>query len=176
MYFAAIYAFRKTSKRRPINILIEFRLKCLLLRAEKLYYYVKGIGINSARAVLEFLQNERYRSIRFEVKYSSLPSKNRRIDLLLIEFARLRESLPEYCISDSHDRRFGSMLSIIFRVRRWISILSSSTFHSIFPNAFITFVLKNMNHDKKFKISDEFFKCVCLIFLGYLPRILLKIV
>lgn len=133
MYFAAIYAFRKTSKRRPINILIEFRLKCLLLRAEKLYYYVKGIGINSARAVLEFLQNERYRSIRFEVKYSSLPSKNRRIDLLLIEFARLRESLPEYCISDSHDRRFDSMLSIIFRVRRWISILSSSTFYSFSP-------------------------------------------
>lgn len=56
---------------------------------------------NGARAMLEFLQNGRYWSIRFEVKYSSLLLKNRRIDLLLIEFARLHESLPEYCISDS---------------------------------------------------------------------------
>lgn len=153
MHFAAIYAFWKTSKRCPVNILIKFRLKCLLPRAAKSCYYVTGAGINSARAVLEFLRKERYRSIRFEVKYSSLPSKNRRIDLLFIEFARLHESLPEYCISDSYDRRFRSMLSII---SRWISILSSSTFHSIFPNAFITFVLKNMNDGRNLKYQMNF--------------------
>lgn len=103
-YFAAIYAFRKTSKRCPINILIKFKLKCLLLQAVKLCYYVTTAGINSARAMLEFFQKERYRSVRSEVKYSSLSAKNRRIDLLLIEyiFARLRESLSAYCIFDSH--------------------------------------------------------------------------
>lgn len=66
--------------------------------------FVTGAETNSARAMLEFLQNERYWSIRFEVKYSSLFSKNRRIDLLLIEFVRLRVSLPENCISDSRAR------------------------------------------------------------------------
>lgn len=121
-YLAAIYAFRKTSKRYPINILIKFKLKCLLLQAVKLYYYVTTAGINSARAMLEFFQKERYRSVRSKVKYSSLSAKNTRIDLLLSEyiFALNIYSPSRILIRILHirfSRRFDSMISIIFQVR-----------------------------------------------------------
>lgn len=124
IYFAAIYAFWKTFKRCLINFSIEFELKCLLLGTTLL---VTEAETNGARAMLEFLQNGRYWSIRFEVKYSSLLSQNRRIDLLLIEFVRLRESLPEYCISDSRAR-----FDAIDHFLETRESLSSSTFRSIF--------------------------------------------
>lgn len=81
--------------------------------------FVTGVKTNGSRIMLEFLQNRRYQPIRFEVKYSSLLSKNRRIDLLLIEFVRLRESLPESTAFPI--LALGSMLSIIFRERGRIS-------------------------------------------------------
>lgn len=84
--------------------------------------HVTEAETNGARAMLEFLQNGRYWSIRFEVKYSSLLSKHRRVDLLLIEFVRFRESLPEYCISDSRarfdaiDHFLGTQESLLVRL------------------------------------------------------------
>lgn len=151
MHFAAIYAFWKTSKRCPVNILIKFRLKCLLPRAAKSCYYVTGAGINSARTVLEFLRKERYWSIRFEVKYSSLPSKNRRIDLLFIEFARLHESLPGYCISDSYDRRFDAIDHFSVNLD---SQFIDFPFH--FPQSLYHIVLKNMNDVRNLKYQMNF--------------------
>jgi len=91
---------------------------------------VTGVKINGARAIFEFLQNGRYRSIWLEVKYSSLLSKNKRIDLLLIEFVCLHESLPESTAFPS--LVLGSMLSIISWERGGILAFSSSTFRSIF--------------------------------------------
>lgn len=112
--------------------------------------HVTGAETNGARAMLEFLQNGRYWSIQFEVKYSSLLSKHRRVDLLLIEFVRFRESLPEYCISDSRarfdaiDHFLGTKESLLVR----LSIP--------FSNIFSTLCWKIWTME--YKISDKILK------------------
>jgi len=142
IYFIAICAFWKTFKRCPINISNWIRVEMFTSLGNGATLLVTRVKTNGARTIFEFLQNGRYGSIWFEVKYSSLLSKNRRIDLLLIEFVRLRASLPESTAFPS--LVFGSMLSIISRERGESRLLVRRLSVPFF-NIFSTFMLKNMN-------------------------------
>lgn len=143
--FRDLCAFRKTFKRHPINILIEYGLKCLLLYGPRYGRVTRIENRAGARTLLEFPQNVRSSSIRLQVKYSSL----------LVEKQENRPT--SYCICTPLRilaRALHSRFSRSIQCYRSFSKNeeeSKFSVHRLFvplPTAFIAFALKDMNHDR----------------------------